>query len=340
MIKNRLGWLILLTTMSFHGFGFTALDIPLLQSHIPEISPVSNSAFFTEQTNNPSKTKYQQYFFKDLDNKNHRHLFYKYRVGQYEIVAQVFLLDSNFETVVLSHGYLDHAGFNRPLVNFLLSNNYNIIVFDQPGHGLSSGLRSGIDNFSTYNQVITQTINHFKPHLNNKLHVIGHSTGNVGIMYLVINKQTTWNGETIMLSPLIRSKMWGLSKFFYKLGGGLFNKIPRTFRNNSHNKTFKKWLKTEPFVIKKLSKNWIDAHHTWEKEIQTDPISQFKFTIIQGQDDIIVDYKYNQKYLNKHYPNLKLIKIKHANHHLINETKNIQIQVFESILLTLKPSTK
>ena len=335
---KRLGWLILSITISTDGFGFAAYDTALLQNNITEIS--DNSDLFKKQTTNHSKTKYQQYFFNDLDNKKQNHYFYQYSVGQYEIVTQVFLLDINFETVLLSHGYLDHAGFNRPLVNFLLSNNYNVIVFDQPGHGLSSGTRSGIDDFSTYKQVITQTINLFKPKLKNRIHVIGHSTGNVGIMGLVTDNQINWNGQTILLSPLIRSKIWGLSKFFYKIGGGLFKKIPRTFRNNSHNKAFKKWLKKEPFVIKKLSKKWINAHHKWEKAIQNNPISNYKLTIIQGQNDIIVDYKYNQKYLNEFFPNLDLIKINNANHHLINETKDIQTQVFENILLTLRSSNK
>jgi len=339
MIKKRLGWLALLITISIQGFGFTVLDIPLLQNQIPELPNTLNSALFTEQEIGPLKTKYQQFFFHDLDNINHQHFFYQFPVNQYNIVSQVFLLDSNLETVVLSHGYLDHAGFNRPLVNVLLSNSYNVIVFDQPGHGLSSGARSGIDSFSTYQQVISQTINHFKPQLNNTIHVIGHSTGNVGIMDLITNNQTQWDGETIMLSPLIRSKMWRISKFFFKVGGGLFNKIPRKFRNNSHNKKFKKWLRKEPFVINKLSKTWINAHHNWEESIQNNPISQFKLTIIQGQDDIIVDYKYNQEYLNKHFPNLRLIKIKKANHHLINETEHIQTQVFQFILASLKSNS-
>ena len=335
----RLAWLIVFTGLISNGYSFAAYDIPLLQSYIAEI-PKNKTHFFQQQDSNHSKTKYQNYFFNNLENTHHQHLFYKYHVGQYDIVAQVFLIDVNLETVLLSHGYLDHSGFNRPLVNFLLANNYNVIVFDQPGHGLSSGNRSSIDNFSTYQQVLTQTISHFQPHLNKPLHVIGHSTGNVGIIDLFAENQKTWKGQTIMLSPLIRSKLWGTSKFFYKLGGKLFKKIPRTFRNNSHDKYFKKWLKKEPFVIKKLSKDWIDAHHIWEKSIQSNKISLLKFTVIQGQDDIIVDYKYNQKYLNEHFPNLNLIKIQNANHHLINETQSIQSQVFDKILFTLKSSNK
>ncbi|WP_422380307.1 alpha/beta hydrolase [Marinicellulosiphila megalodicopiae] len=339
MSTKRLGWLILTGLITFKSFAFTKEDIAFLANTI-DLNPVNSS--FSIPQNPPSNElrllsqKYLSYFFYDIDFNLAKHYFYKFSVNQYEIAAQVFLLDSKFETIILSHGYLDHAGFNHLFIQFLLSQNYNVIVFDQPGHGLSSGVRSQIDSFSTYQIILLTTFNHFNAFFTQPIHVIGHSTGNVGIIDLLATQSTPWSGKTIMLAPLIRSKLWGTSKFFYKIGGWILPSIPRKFRNNSHNKAFKKWLKKEPFVIKKLSKNWVEAHHEWEKSIKKYGVYKQEFTIIQGQKDSIVDFKFNQNYLIEHFSNLNLIKIPEANHHLINESDTIRKQVFDTVLGVLQ----
>jgi len=217
----RLGWLLLFALIFSHAQPFAAYDIPLLQSHIASIKTIhSQQDFLKIQPTHLSKEKYQSYFFNKLNTQKDAHFFYKYNVGQYTIVSQFFLSNTDDETVLLSHGYLDHSGFNQSLVNVLLANQYNVILYDQPGHGLSSGNRSSIDSFNTYQQVLNQTVKHYQPYLHNTIHVIGHSTGNVGIIDALSKNNKAWTGQTIMLAPLIRSKLWGTSKFFnYK---GLF----------------------------------------------------------------------------------------------------------------------
>ena len=79
---------------------------------------------------------YQAYYFAQLP--PHQHSWHRHDVETYQIVSQLFLVDLAGPTVLLSHGYLDHAGFQRPLLAWLLQHGYNVIVFDQPGHGLSS----------------------------------------------------------------------------------------------------------------------------------------------------------------------------------------------------------
>ena len=51
------------------------------------------------------------------------------------------------EYILISHGYYDHAGLYGYLIEHLLSRGWNVAIFDQIGHGLSSGSRAEIQDF-------------------------------------------------------------------------------------------------------------------------------------------------------------------------------------------------
>lgn len=53
-------------------------------------------------------------------------------------------------TVVGVHGYSEHSGSYRHFAEFLHEKNLEVIWMDLPGHGLSDGERSNIDDFDDY----------------------------------------------------------------------------------------------------------------------------------------------------------------------------------------------
>ena len=55
------------------------------------------------------------------------------------------------ECILISHGYYDHAGLYGHLIEHLLSSGWNVAIFDQIGHGLSSGSRAEIQDFNHKN---------------------------------------------------------------------------------------------------------------------------------------------------------------------------------------------
>jgi len=58
-------------------------------------------------------------------------------------------------TFLLQHGYFDHSGLYGHLIRFCLSRNYSLIIYDLPGHGLSTGARATINDFRDYVEILT-----------------------------------------------------------------------------------------------------------------------------------------------------------------------------------------
>ncbi|MCT8137952.1 alpha/beta fold hydrolase [Anaerobacillus sp. CMMVII] len=56
------------------------------------------------------------------------------------------------KTVLLIHGYFDHSGSFKNVINYFLSLNYRVVSYDLEGHGLSNGNRGEIHDFDDYVQ--------------------------------------------------------------------------------------------------------------------------------------------------------------------------------------------
>jgi hypothetical protein len=78
--------------------------------------------------------------------------------ADYTIVQQCWQVEIPKATVIIVHGYLDHSGLYGRLIRWSLEQNYNVICFDLPGHGLSSGEPANIDSFATYTHIFRQVI--------------------------------------------------------------------------------------------------------------------------------------------------------------------------------------
>jgi alpha-beta hydrolase superfamily lysophospholipase len=75
----------------------------------------------------------------------------------------------------------------------------------------------------------------------------------------------------------------------------------------------------------------LDALHTWNRKIREyDAISK-SMLVIQGTDDIIIDWKYNLKFLKSKIIGLEIELVDEANHQLINESNALRQQVLHRI---------
>ena len=79
------------------------------------------------------------------------------------------------ETVLLVHGWESNAGRWRNLVKKLIQADYNIIAFDAPGHGRSSGKYL---NVPLYADCMNKLLELHRP-----AHLIGHSVGGMTILF-------------------------------------------------------------------------------------------------------------------------------------------------------------
>ena len=78
-------------------------------------------------------------------------------------------------TVLLCHGWESNAFRWRNLIEKLQSADFNIIVFDAPAHGASSGKHLHVP---IYESCATALIAKYKP-----THVVGHSIGGLSVLY-------------------------------------------------------------------------------------------------------------------------------------------------------------
>ena len=60
--------------------------------------------------------------------------------------------------LLLLHGYFDHTGLFGKLIEWGLSRHCNVLIFDLPGHGLSSGEPAVIDDFGDYSRAIDDVL--------------------------------------------------------------------------------------------------------------------------------------------------------------------------------------
>jgi len=79
------------------------------------------------------------------------------------------------ETVLLLHGWESNAFRWRNLITFLKKENYNIIAFDAPAHGHSTGT---ILNVPLYTECTKVVVDAYKPKI-----LIGHSVGGMNTLY-------------------------------------------------------------------------------------------------------------------------------------------------------------
>jgi pimeloyl-ACP methyl ester carboxylesterase len=88
---------------------------------------------------------------------------------------QVYNWSGNKETVVLVHGWESNTWRWHKLIETLQQADYNIIAFDAPAHGYSSG---DMLHVPLYAETVQQVLNKYKPTT-----VIGHSMGGMTVLY-------------------------------------------------------------------------------------------------------------------------------------------------------------
>ena len=97
--------------------------------------------------------------------------------GPYTLAAQCWLQPGASANLLLVHGYFDHAGLYGKLIEFGLLNNCNVLIFDLPGHGLSSGEPAVIGDFGDYGLATGAVLEAARPSPELPLWVMAQSTG-------------------------------------------------------------------------------------------------------------------------------------------------------------------
>ncbi len=250
----------------------------------------------------------------------------------YQVAVQVWWPAQPRATLVLLHGYYDHVGLYRHVIEWALGMGFAVLSFDLPGHGLSSGARASIGDFAEY-QVVLQAVlaEAAALELPQPWHLCGQSTGGaILIDYLLNGAPGAEIGETILLAPLVRPRAWGWSQFSYRIMKRFVSEIPRRFSVNSSDAAFIDFVHhQDPLQPRNLPTAWVGALSQWVPRIEAAPRSARSPLIIQGEADLTVAWRHNLKVLQDKFAAPQILRLAEARHHLANESVELRQRYFE-----------
>ncbi|WP_158738440.1 alpha/beta hydrolase [Alteribacillus sp. YIM 98480] len=275
---------------------------------------------------------------KYVDKYNLPHENVKYEWVKYDDSSLFFQLFSpthpleRKKTVLFLHGFFDHTGTNAALIWHLLNQGYSVAAFDLPGHGLSGGERFKVDSFQQYQNALESILKTLRKRGITELHGVGHSTGGAILADYLLTSGPAPFKKVCLISPLIRSNQWWVSKLSTPLVSLFRDELPRRFRMNSGNTAFMKKLKADPLQGKIISLKWVDAMFEWEKQLKAKAPINHNILILQGTEDQTVDWKHNLEAYLKLFPRAKRMLVDEGSHHLINERKEQRTVVYDLII--------
>lgn len=278
---------------------------------------------------------YQHYFGLDLPGGGAVHR----QLGCFEqdglrIVTQLWLPAEPQATLILLHGYYDHMGLYRHVIDWALQMNYAVLACDLPGHGLSAGPRASIEDFAHYQHTLQGLFAEAAAlDLPQPWHLCGQSTGGaILIDHLLTGQARPEVGTSILLAPLVRPRAWGLSKLSYQLLSPFREQIPRRFSANSNDAAFLDFVQNrDPLQPRHLPTAWVGALAKWIPRIETAPRSALSPLIVQGEEDMTVDWQHNLGVLQDKFARPEIIRLPGAKHHLANESDELRQRYFAAL---------
>lgn len=307
-----------------------AAKLPFSSREISRVKTEMKPLDLSIERTYPAST--QKYFdFYGINYQNFKHYFGSYTSDKYKIASHIVLPKNPKGTIIILHGYFDHTGEIKTLIDLCLKLNYGVATIDLPGHGLSDGEPGVIDDFNEYASTLDNFLVNYQTFLPKPFHLIGHSTGCAAAYEYLSSKKATPLNKIIFLAPLVRSSFWTPSSIAFFIVEPFVKKIPRKFTTNSGNKQYLEFVKNDPLEGKYISTRWFNALYTWNKKIADyTPIST-PALIIQGDSDNTVAWKYNVKFFEKKFNTIDVKIIKKGRHQLPNESPEISEKVFQYI---------
>lgn len=255
--------------------------------------------------------------------------------GEYTLVCQHFQvpLAQQRGTLFLVHGYFDHAGLYSNLIEHCLGAGFSVVVFDLPGHGLSSGREASIGSFRQYSAALLACLDQAQQQqLHGPWLIIGQSTGAAVIMDALLEDALATRHSFavyILLAPLLRPRRWAQSKLLLQVTRWFMQSTRRKFARNSHDPEFLNFLRnSDALQSKVLQRDWVLAMIDFQRRFARAPQSDTALQILQGSGDGTVDWEYNLPQILARFPRSKTYMIADAGHHLVNEAQPYRDRVF------------
>ncbi len=260
------------------------------------------------------------------------HHFGNFTSDRFHLVSHYFKKESAVATCFLLHGYYDHSGLYRHLIEYCLKRNFSVVIFDLPGHGLSTGEQSSIPDFSNYQSVVNDWLSVFKQEIPKPWHAIGQSTGGAILAEYLLSHGDKVFDKSVLLAPLLYTRQWTFSSLACYLVKPFLGKIKRKFTENSGDAAFVDFLEnTDPLQSRFLSLQWVTALRKWITHFLSLAVSDYAPLIVQGKQDTTVDWKRNIPIYQQKFPNSKVFYLQEGYHHLAADNPATREKIYAAM---------
>ena len=242
--------------------------------------------------------------------------------GAFSLAVHRYQQAGASSNLLLVHGYLDHSGLYGHLIEYGLKRGCNVIIFDLPGHGLSTGDPAAIDDFKDYSRAITAVMS--SAGLPNfPWWAMAQSTGCSALMEY--SRAVNWPfSAAVFLAPLIRPRDWQFVRFAHVLLHRFIDGTPRKFADNSSDKAFLSFSRHDPLQSRRISIRWVGALRRWLADLPMRDLGMGPILVLQGDRDGTVAWRRNMKDIPSLIPECEVVYVEGAGHHLANESEDIR----------------
>ena len=240
-----------------------------------------------------------------VNTKGYRAFAGTYQAASFDIVAYLYRpMDEPVGSVLVLHGYLANSRHMCDLAQALLAADYAVLTPNLPGHGLSTGARGDIDDFSQYAAVVEASVDLLSEFDLGPTHAIGHSTGATALYEYLVHNSDPFE-QVIFAAPLIRSY------------GYTTTRIGR--------------ILIEPFVddidtgyygvlsVPRLPLSWFDALAVWNERAAAYRQIDRPILVLQGDRDRVVAWRRNRRHLQTAIPTMKYVRLPGYDHIVLSD---------------------
>jgi alpha-beta hydrolase superfamily lysophospholipase len=252
----------------------------------------------------------------------------------YRIATQYWIPPDPRGTLVVVHGYYDHTGVFGRAIAFGLEHKLAVLMFDLPGHGLSSGERVAIGAFDEYADVLAGLLQRVQAQFPAPFRGLGQSTGAAcWLNYLWrYPAQAALFQQVALCAPLLLPRGWGVGRFVYAFARFVRRRVRRGASRSSHDPDFIHFLDyQDPLQEKSLSLRWVGAMKAWHRQFLSFTPRGYPLLIVQGTGDMTVAWRYNLPVIQQKLPHAQIEFIPGAGHQLVNESDEYRIPAFTKI---------
>jgi alpha-beta hydrolase superfamily lysophospholipase len=249
--------------------------------------------------------------------------------GEHSLAVHYWRQDGARANLLLVHGYFDHTGLFGKLVEWALSKHCNVLIFDLPGHGLSSGEPGVIDDLGDYSEAIADVLAAVElPRL--PLWVMAQSTGCAALVSFARTHDWPF-AATVLLAPLVRPAAWQGVRLAQLLLRPFIDSVPRSFSVNTSDGKFLAVLKNDPLQSRQISLRWVAALRRWLSGLEQRDLGVGPALVVQGDADATVDWRYNVDVMRKLFPGSQVEYLPGAGHQLANESRKNRRQYLSRV---------